>query len=48
MSKLEIFEITSYLLTSGFPRAEHGEQTRSMGVKLILSMYLQRPDKTLG
>jgi protein-tyrosine phosphatase len=48
MSELDISEITSYLLISRFPRVEHTEQIRSMGVKLILSMYLRRPDKTLG
>jgi protein-tyrosine phosphatase len=48
MSELDISEITSYLLISSFPRAEHAEQIRSKGVKLILSMYLRRPDKTLG
>jgi hypothetical protein len=48
MSELDISEITSYLMISSFPRAEHAEQIRSMGVKLILSMYLRRPDKTLG
>jgi len=48
MSELDISEITSYLLISSFPRAENAEQIRCMGVKLILSMYLRRPDKTLG
>ncbi len=48
MSELDISEITNYLFISNFPRAEHVEQIRSMGVKLILSMYLVKPDKTLG
>jgi hypothetical protein len=48
MNELDISEITSYLSVSSFPRAEHGEQIRSLGVRLILSMYLRKPDKTLG
>jgi protein-tyrosine phosphatase len=48
MSELDISEITSYLLISSFPRTENAEQIRAMGVRLILSMYLRRPDKTLG
>jgi hypothetical protein len=47
MSELGISGIASYLLISSLPRAEHAEQIRSMGVKLILSMYLWRPDQTL-
>jgi hypothetical protein len=44
MSELDISEITSYLLISSFPRSEHAEQIKSMGVKLILSEaeYLNR------
>jgi protein-tyrosine phosphatase len=48
MSELDISEITNNLMISSFPHAEHAEQIRSIGVKLILSLYLWRPDKTLG
>ena len=47
MTELDISQITSYLLISAWPRREHADQIRAMGVKLILSMYLRRPDKTL-
>jgi hypothetical protein len=48
MADLDISEITDYLFISTFPRPEHADQLRAMGVRLILSMYLVRPDKTLG
>ncbi len=43
-----ISEITSYLYVSNFPRRENLEQIRELGVRLILSMYLMKPDKSLG
>jgi hypothetical protein len=48
MPEFTISEITSYLYLSSFPGPEHVEQIRSLGVRLILSMYLKKPDKVLG
>jgi atypical dual specificity phosphatase len=48
MTELDISEITSYLYVSSFPGREHVEQIRGLGVRLILSMYLRKPDKILG
>ena len=45
---LDISEITGYLYISSFPGREHVEQIRAMGVRLILSMYLRKPDIILG
>jgi protein tyrosine phosphatase (PTP) superfamily phosphohydrolase (DUF442 family) len=45
---LDISEITPYLLISSFPRRENIDQVRELGVRLILSMYLIRPDKRYG
>jgi protein tyrosine phosphatase (PTP) superfamily phosphohydrolase (DUF442 family) len=43
-----ISEITSCLYISNFPRRENVEQIRELGVRLIISMYLLKPDKSLG
>jgi protein tyrosine phosphatase (PTP) superfamily phosphohydrolase (DUF442 family) len=43
-----ISEITSYLYISSFPGRENMEQIRGLGVRLIISMYLLKPDKSLG
>jgi protein-tyrosine phosphatase len=45
---LDISEITSYLFISSFPRRENVKLLREMGVRLILSMFLIRPDRILG
>jgi hypothetical protein len=47
-TELDISEITGYLYVSVFPRPEHAGLLREMGVRLILSMYWQKPDKVLG
>ena len=46
--QLDISEITNYLCISGFPKRESVELIRDMGVRLIISMYLRKPDKILG
>jgi len=48
ITSLNISEITSYLFISSFPRRENVEQIRELGVRLIISMYLLKPDKSLG
>jgi hypothetical protein len=48
ITSLNISEITSYLFISSFPRRENVEQIRGLGVRLIISMYLLKPDKSLG
>jgi hypothetical protein len=48
MPEFTISEITSYLYISSFPRREQAEQIRALGVKLILSLYIRKPDKVLG
>jgi hypothetical protein len=45
---LNISEVTSYLFISSFPKREHMEQIRGLGVRLIISMYLLKPDRSLG
>jgi protein-tyrosine phosphatase len=45
---LNISEITSYLYISSFPGRQHVEQIRKLGVRLIISMYWMKPDKSLG
>jgi hypothetical protein len=47
-TSLNISEITSYLFISSFPRGENVEQIRGLGVRLIISMYLLKPEKSLG
>jgi hypothetical protein len=47
-TSLNISEITSYLYVSSFPGRQHVEQIRGLGVRLIISMYLLKPDKSLG
>jgi hypothetical protein len=48
ITSLNISEITSYLFISSFPRRENMEQIRELGVRLIISMFLLKPDKSLG
>jgi len=48
MAELDVSEITSYLYISSFPGSEHLEQIRTLGIKLIISMYLRKPDKGYG
>jgi len=48
MPEFTISEITEYLYISAFPQPEHRELIRELGVKLILSMYLRKPDKVFG
>jgi protein-tyrosine phosphatase len=44
----DISEITSYLYISIWPTKEQAPLFRELGIKLILSMYLRRPDSILG
>lgn len=48
MPEFTISEITDYLYISAFPQPEHLEQIQALGVRLILSMYLRKPDKVFG
>jgi protein-tyrosine phosphatase len=45
VTEFNISEITNYLYISSFPRREHAEQIRALGVRLIVSMYIKKPDK---
>ena len=44
MPAFSISEITPYLYISSFPGRKNAEQIRGLGVRLILSMYLVRPN----
>jgi len=44
----DISQITDYLYISAWPRGEHADEIRALGVRLILSMHWRRPVKTLG
>jgi atypical dual specificity phosphatase len=48
MTEFDISEITPYLYISSFPSRENVERIRSLGIRLIVSMYLIRPHKILG
>jgi protein-tyrosine phosphatase len=48
MADFDVSEITPYLYISSFPRRENVDQIRESGVRLIVSMYVRRPHKTLG
>lgn len=48
MPDFNFSEITSYLFISSFPGREHVEQIRAMNVRLILSLYLKKPDLIFG
>ena len=48
MPEFNFSEITSYLYISSFPGREHVEQIRAMKVRLILSLYLKKPDEIFG
>lgn len=47
MTGLDISEITNYLYISSFPRREHVEQICALEIRMIISMYLRRPVKSL-
>ena len=44
MPEFSISEITPYLYISSFPGRKNAEQIRGLGIRLILSMYLVRPN----
>jgi protein-tyrosine phosphatase len=46
--EFDISEINNYLYISIWPTQEQAPLLREMGIQLILSMYLRRPDKVLG
>jgi protein-tyrosine phosphatase len=48
MPEFTISEITDYLYISSFPGPDQLEQIRAMGVRLILSLYLRKPNKVFG
>jgi len=45
MPAFSISEITPYLYISSFPGRKNAEQIRGLGIRLILSMYLVRPNR---
>jgi atypical dual specificity phosphatase len=47
MPEFTISEITEYLYLSSLPRRAQAEQLRGMGIRLIISVYWKKPDKTL-
>lgn len=44
----DISQITDTLYISAWPRGEHADEIRALGVRLILSMHWRRPAKTVG
>jgi protein tyrosine phosphatase (PTP) superfamily phosphohydrolase (DUF442 family) len=44
----DISQITETLYISAWPRGEHADEIRALGVRLILSMHWCRPVKTVG
>jgi protein-tyrosine phosphatase len=44
MPAFSISEISPYLYISSFPGRKNAEQIRGLGIRLILSMYLVRPN----
>ena len=47
-STLSISQITEYLYISAFPHSKHVDVVVDSGIRLILSMHWQRPNKNLG
>jgi len=44
----DISQITPQLFISAWPRGEHAEQLRELGIRLILSMHWIQPERSLG
>lgn len=44
----DISPITDQVYISAWPRGEHADEIRALGVRLILSMHWRRPSKTVG
>jgi protein tyrosine phosphatase (PTP) superfamily phosphohydrolase (DUF442 family) len=44
----DISQITPQLYISAWPRGEHADELRAMGIRLILSMHWVRPERSLG
>jgi len=44
----DISAITPQLFISAWPRGEHADELRAMGIRLILSMHWVRPERSLG
>jgi protein tyrosine phosphatase (PTP) superfamily phosphohydrolase (DUF442 family) len=44
----DISQITPQLFISAWPRGEHVDELRAMGIRLILSMHWVRPERSLG
>jgi hypothetical protein len=44
----DVSQITEYLYLSAWPRGEHAQEIKEMGIRLILSMHWRRPQRTLG
>jgi hypothetical protein len=44
----DLSQITDYLFISAWPKGEHAQEIRALGVQLILSMHWVRPSQTLG
>lgn len=43
-----ISQINEYLFVSAWPKAEHKDGIRELGIRLILSMHLWRPSHVVG
>jgi len=43
----DISQITNYLYISEWPEGEHADQLQALGIRLILSMHWQKPQKAL-
>jgi protein-tyrosine phosphatase len=48
LPEFDISEITNYLFVSSFPGPENLEQVRELGIRLIVSLYLKKPDKVFS
>jgi len=46
-STADISQITETIYISAWPRGEHAEEIRSLGIRLILSMHWMRPSNAL-
>jgi len=44
----DISQITPQLFISAWPRGEHADELRAMGIRLILSMHWVKPERSLG
>jgi len=44
----DVSQITDYFYISAWPKGEHADEIRALGVRLILSMHWWRPSKILG